>query len=154
MRLTDANFLKMFAPRDGTSLDDLWERSPRHWPIDVYSFRSRISDGCPGNAASRRARKLEWIAGTASASASASAPTIKAPRVFMPALRWWKASRSSWWAAVKPPWTATGRLPVARSTSREKSIAEGCRSPEPQEHRRTRLNWWSCWRGKRGSPGK
>lgn len=106
---------------------------------------SRISDGCPGNAASRRARKLEWITGAASASASAStsasAPIIEAPSTFVQAQRWWKVSRSSWWAVVKPPSTATGRLPAARSTSLEENIAEGCQSRELREARRTRPNW-------------
>lgn len=117
----------------------------------------RISDGCPGNAASRRARNLEWNAGAAWASTSASAPTDKAPSTFVAARRSWKVSRSSWWAVVKHRWTATGRRAAqpAQSTSPEGGIVVGeCRCPPRPEPPCTRSSWSSRWRGKLDSHGE
>lgn len=137
-----------------------WERTDRDELADLpdseYWLSSRISDGCPGNAASRRARNLEWNAGAAWASTSASAPTDKAPSTFVAARRSWKVSRSSWWAVVKHRWTATGRRAAqpAQSTSPGGGIVGECRCPPRQEPPGTRSSWSSRWRGKLDSRGE
>lgn len=143
----------MFVYNIGTNGSRRAGRSFRFWKL---TLTWGISDGCPGNAASRRARNLEWNAGAAWASTSASAPTDKAPSTFVAARRSWKVSRSSWWAVVKHRWTATGRRAAqpAQSRSPERGIVGECRCPLQQEPPCTRSSWSSRWRGKLDSHGE